>query len=353
MIIGISGKKQHGKDTVANIIQYLAFDKRYPGHSHNLTSFSEEAVGWKNLESTWHRKQFASKLKQIVAILIGCKVERLEDNKFKETPLGDQWKIWYWTYKRDGTRVGHRIYRSEDEAIASHLATSDIHLVWEILTPRRLLQLMGTECGRDIIHPNLWVNALFSEYKLRWKDPEPVNSADYLINSRQFINEEMSLITYNNGNSEAEVYNHEIIEPSWLITDVRFPNEAEAIIKERGVVIRVNRTHRTSDRWQEMFPDIVVRDPDGWDRQNWEYSWTQEFITLEEYKKRVMYSTCMFKNQAGKNFDQYFHPEEHESETALDNYRGFSGVITNDGNFDVLVRQVKNIITNLKIFQLP
>ena len=32
------------------------------------------------------------------------------------------------------------------------------------LTPRKLLQLLGTDCGRDIIHPNIWVNALFADY---------------------------------------------------------------------------------------------------------------------------------------------------------------------------------------------
>ena len=29
---------------------------------------------------------------------------------------------------------------------------------------RELLQILGTDCGRNIIHPNCWVNALFSNY---------------------------------------------------------------------------------------------------------------------------------------------------------------------------------------------
>ena len=32
------------------------------------------------------------------------------------------------------------------------------------LTPRLILQLLGTDCGRDIIHPNIWVNSTMMAY---------------------------------------------------------------------------------------------------------------------------------------------------------------------------------------------
>ena len=32
-------------------------------------------------------------------------------------------------------------------------------------TPRLLLQLLGTDAGRNIVHPNIWVNALMSDYR--------------------------------------------------------------------------------------------------------------------------------------------------------------------------------------------
>lgn len=50
---------------------------------------------------------------------------------------------------------------------------------------------------------------------------------------------------------------------------------------------------KTSNEWQSIYPDIKVLDPDGWDRKNWEYSWFEEMISLEEYEKRRMWSTCM------------------------------------------------------------
>lgn len=53
-----------------------------------------------------------------------------------------------------------------------------------------------------------------------------------------------------------------------------------------------NSLSKTSKEWQELYPEIKVLDPDGWDRSNFQYSWYEEKITFEEYHKRMMYSTC-------------------------------------------------------------
>ena len=53
---------------------------------------------------------------------------------------------------------------------------------------------------------------------------------------------------------------------------------------------------KTSADWAEeiLSPDnVVVMDPDGWDRKNYIYSWFEELITLEEFKSRVLKSTCI------------------------------------------------------------
>jgi hypothetical protein len=34
-------------------------------------------------------------------------------------------------------------------------------------------------------------------------------------------------------------------------------------------------------------------DPDGWDRKNFEYSFNEELITKDEFKTRIMFSTCI------------------------------------------------------------
>jgi hypothetical protein len=92
MIIGISGKKQHGKDTVAQIIQYLTQKKD--------TCFSDygEYLSWKKNPKEypeslffWQIHKFADKLKDCVCLLIGCTREQLEDEEFKNTPLSSEW----------------------------------------------------------------------------------------------------------------------------------------------------------------------------------------------------------------------------------------------------------------------
>lgn len=78
------------------------------------------------------------------------------------------------------------------------------------MTYREFLQKLGTDAMRDGLHKNVWVNALMADYKQRTYEPARVNSAykDY---------------------------------PNWLITDVRFPNEAEAVRSRGGIVIRITR----------------------------------------------------------------------------------------------------------------
>lgn len=50
---------------------------------------------------------------------------------------------------------------------------------------------------------------------------------------------------------------------------------------------------RTSEEWQKLCK-IEVIDPDGWDRQNYQFSWYEEKISREEFETRTMPSTCQF-----------------------------------------------------------
>jgi len=65
-------------------------------------------------------------------------------------------------------------------------------------SPRLALQLMGTEAGRDVFHPDLWVHTV-----MRRCENAPLNN--------------------------------------YVIADVRFPNEINAIVNSGGKVIRVRR----------------------------------------------------------------------------------------------------------------
>lgn len=134
MLIGISGKKQCGKDTICKMIRAL--------------------------DDRWEKHAFADKLKQALAVILDVKVEAFEDN----------------------------IFKMSDSTIAKPEGG--------FYTYRELLQKFGTEVGRSI-SPNVWVDALFSNYSLE--------------------------------------------DDFWIITDVRFPSEADAIREHGGILIRVNR----------------------------------------------------------------------------------------------------------------
>lgn len=195
MIIGISGKISSGKDTVGKIILDL-LDINYPAKSC-IT------------KGNWKVKKFADKLKDIVCLLINCTREQLEDANFKNKELGEEW----WYYKRNNNLYNYLDYdtRVEDG--------SDFKSEVIKFTPRLLLQLLGTDCGRDIIHPNIWVNSLMNEYGA--KEVSVKKSNDFILAGKEKI---------------------PVKYPNWIITDTRFPNELQAIKKRSGISIRVNRT---------------------------------------------------------------------------------------------------------------
>lgn len=227
MIIGVSGKIGSGKDTVGKIIQYLCWDK---DNTESLDKFNQvyteiDKFTYQNLAakqlSGWEIKKFADKLKDIVCILIGCTREQLEDHKFKNTPLGEKWT-------RYAYAIGHKdVYLNGEfsKGMISKFCSKEKYeeerrINWQTaykseLTPRLLLQLIGTECGREIIHPDIWVNALMNEYK---------NSISI---THKLAGEDNISDDY-----EPEQSDFKNKYPNWIITDVRFPNEANAIIQK-------------------------------------------------------------------------------------------------------------------------
>jgi len=52
---------------------------------------------------------------------------------------------------------------------------------------------------------------------------------------------------------------------------------------------------KNSKEWRKEFKELTILDPDGWDRKNFEESWNEP-ITLEEFKRRVMLSTCSWND---------------------------------------------------------
>jgi hypothetical protein len=125
MLIGLTGKKRSGKDTIADYLVY----------NYDFKKLS-----------------FATPIKQMLKIIIN-------DNKFTE---------------------------DNKEEVIPNLGVNY----------RYLMQTLGTNWGRDLINDNLWIN--------------------FLIN---------------------EIPKHKLV----VVSDIRFDNEAKAIIKLCGKIIKVER----------------------------------------------------------------------------------------------------------------
>ena len=233
MIIGINGKIGSGKDTVGKIIQWLTKpepDGQYIGFQ-TYDDYSLEKL------SPFKIKKFAGKLKQIASLLTGIDVGMFEDQDFKKLDMAPEWNMTY----------------------------------------REFLQKLGTEAMRNGLHTNVWVNALFADYKpfgKTFKDVSPVTG----------------VVTFDTVG----------IHPNWIITDMRFPNEMEAVVEKGGITIRVVRPKVES---------LVDK--------------------MRPYSDSVHYGIPM--------------PEEHPSEIALDGHTMHYEII-NDGTIEDLVEKVREVL---------
>lgn len=99
-------------------------------------------------------------------------------------------------------------------AINGNLKTKK--MITENTTIREFLQALGTECLRDNLSKNIWAAALFADY----------TPTHYLIRA---LNTKLT--------------DGDPVYPSWCITDMRFPNEMEAVVERKGLTIRVIRPH--------------------------------------------------------------------------------------------------------------
>ena len=136
---------------------------------YSFSDFARETSFGKN-QSGFEIKKYADKLKDIVCLLIGCTREHLEDREFKEKELGEEWWYWYgYNYKLVTNLHNGRVtklFKTEEELLElQKLHKIGFERKQVKLTSRLLLQLLGTDCGRDIIHPDLWVLSLMQDYK--------------------------------------------------------------------------------------------------------------------------------------------------------------------------------------------
>jgi hypothetical protein len=261
MIIGINGKIGSGKDTIGEIIQGLC-----------LT----------NKNQTFEIKKFAGKLKQIGSILTGITVEKFEDQEFKKALLGEEW----------GT-VRHNPL--------NNIEPFEKFQFNELMSVREFLQKLGTEAMRDGLHTNVWVNALFADYKT-------------------------TIPVHSDHDGDVSIY------PNWIITDMRFPNEMDAVELREGITIKVVR-YKVGDK-------VYWTDPEG--------------VSSGPYEVTEVYQDFCFINNDFSEAQVLYHEikliaaDLHPSETALDDAK-FDYEIVNNGTIEDLVEEVRKILTKENI----
>jgi hypothetical protein len=238
MIIGINGYSGSGKDTAGIIIQYLQSETKIP--LKTVLAKAPNHEWWLEERSGWEIKKWAGKLKDIASMLTGIPKHNFEDQEFKKTLLGPEW----------GTVTLNPL---NSIPVFANIEFNSL------ITVRDFLQRLGTDAIRDNLHENTWVNALMADYT-----PVQVQWADGPLGG------------YKDGPM-----------PNWIITDTRFPNEAEAVKKVDGILIRVER------------PGVKPINP-------------------------------------------------HPSETGLDNWK-FDHVINNDGTLKDLTKKIKKVLELHKI----
>lgn len=160
-------------------------------------------------DTGWEIKKFAGKLKEITGLITGINPALLEREDVKNTELPEAWATYELYDFMRPTGVIYPTKKLSEMAPRSNSQHSyTIHR--KVMTYRQFLQILGTEAGRDKIHTNIWVNALMSGY-------QP--------------------------------------DMNWIITDVRFPNEAESVKANGGLLVRVERNSLTGNHPSETALD--------------------------------------------------------------------------------------------------
>lgn len=223
MIIGINGYSGTGKDTIGKLIQIA--NSKIPDQytiEELVTFYHTQHEWWLEEESGWEIKKWAGKLKMIAGYLTGIPADKFEDQEFKKTYLPEQWNYYTISLLDNGKLLlqhGRFTTKQEAENFIPMLKETygEFRMEYVVgmqrMTIRQFLQELGTDACRNGLHPNTWVNALMADYKC-------------------------SFCLQSSGEHKACIKSD---YPNWIITDTRFPNEAQAIKDAGGIVIRVDR----------------------------------------------------------------------------------------------------------------
>lgn len=182
-IIAISGNRNSGKDTAANMLLYLLNVPKVFRRYWIYKLFSNKTGSWKKVS-------FAQTIKSMLAILLKVSVDKFEDRSFKENTFVDFRDLKL--YPKDTIDSSRILSDGKFNKGAKDLS---IDLIRYNLSIRQLMQYWGTEISHKFFGKNVWINSTLR-----------------LINSHNLI-----------------------------VSDLRFRTEMEAIKKLHGITIYIDR----------------------------------------------------------------------------------------------------------------
>lgn len=198
LLIGVGGLRNSGKDTVANIIDYIlrngitrADYKKWIVNGINNTVYKNQTIG------------FADGIKDILSRLFGINRECFNDRFYKD-------ELYY--HLKDRKFITSETIQKEHILIVdSQMINTTLGLNGYIdgnycIKLRTLMQWFGTEIGRYQIYDEIWID-------------DTIRRANEIRNRYNYC----------------------------IVSDVRFGNESEAINKAKGIVIKIERPNLVQD----------------------------------------------------------------------------------------------------------
>lgn len=151
------------------------------------------------------------------------------------------------------------------------------------MTRRHILQQIGTESLRNNFHNDVWIKALFADFK-------------------------------ENSN--------------WIVSDTRFSNEANEIKKRGGKILRINRPFSIiyADEWQKYLKFESTRGEVQRITEDRFVAW----LSIGNHEQINLY-----------------HKLIHQSEVGLDDYGEFDYVINNTGSFEDFTTEIQKFLRTI------
>jgi len=250
ILIGISGKMNSGKNYAALIMQHTMKHAPYNSPleqflknaaSYNVKDYGE---GISNLKAI----AFADSLKQVAGLLLGVNPLKFNEREFKDSKLSKDWDLVAPTILI--TEADLETFLTKEEA-AKTLKENYVEMIGSpgyyypnhmmaFYTGRSLLTSLGDALRG--IHPNIFVNALLNKL-----DPKK----------------------------------------SYVITDVRFPNEAKAIKAKGGTILRIERSLKERTNGNSIETSKLAH-PSETALDSYKFDKTIIYCTDEQFQKDVI-----------------------------------------------------------------